>query len=312
MSESTRESRHDAPGYAPDQVTLGEPSHAAHVTPASRGLQTILVGLDGSPEADAAVELSLRWARATGARLVGLGIVDEPTIRQREAVPMGAYHFKHERDQRLIEDARQRVEGFLEAFATRCAAADLPCSLLEKVGLPYEAIVRTAQSHDLVVLPRRSHFHFETERGADDTVDRVLHQSPRPVVAVPRLGGSGPVVVAYDGGVHAARALQAFQLSGVEAGADVLVVSVDEDEAVAAERAEPALAFLISHGVPARRATVASPGPAAAAILRVARERDARLLVAGLRDRRRLTELFFGSVTQALLQGADAPVFLYG
>jgi nucleotide-binding universal stress UspA family protein len=31
-----------------------------------------------------------------------------------------------------------------------------------------------------------------------------------------------------------------------------------------------------------------------------------------MRDRRRLTEIFFGSVTQALLKGAQVPVFLYG
>lgn len=120
------------------------------------GLRTILVGLDGSPEGEAAVELSLRWAKATGARLVGLGVVDEPTIRRPEPVPMGAGYFKHERDERLLKDARRRVEEFLDDFASRCAENDVPCELLEKVGVPHEQIVVTGQSHDLVVLPRQS------------------------------------------------------------------------------------------------------------------------------------------------------------
>ena len=277
------------------------------------GLRTILIGLDGSPEGEAAVQLSLRWAKATGARLVGLGIVDEPTIRRAEPVPMGAGYFKHERDERLLADARHRVEEILDQFASRCVEHDVPCELLEKVGLPHEQIVVTGQSHDLVVLPRQSHFHFETERGADDTVQMVLRHSARPVVTVPRrLGGSGPVVVASDGGAHAARALQAFQALGIESAAEVLVVTVHEDAAEAVERAERAVAFLASHGIPALRKVVATHGPIAPAILRVVEDVDARLLVAGMRDRRRLTEIFFGSVTQALLKGAQVPVFLYG
>lgn len=277
-------------------------------------MQTVLVGLDGSPEADAAVELSLRWARAIGAKLVGLGIVDEPAIRdRREAVPMGAYHFKHQRDERLLEDARRHVEQLLRQFARRCADQDVPCTVLEKIGVPQDQIVLAAQSHDLVVLPRRGHFHFGTEGGRDDTVEKVLQQSARPVVIVPqRPGGSGPVVVAYDGGVHAARALQAFQASGLESGAEVLVVSVHEDETLAAQHAEPAVAFLISHGIPTHRATVATRAPAASAILQLVQQKDARLLIAGLRDRRRLTEIFFGSITQTLLREAQVPVFLYG
>jgi nucleotide-binding universal stress UspA family protein len=313
MSDVTYDTRPDQPGTTHVQRP-GESLRADHAPVKSAGVQTILVGLDGSPEAGPAVELSLRWARAIGARVVGLGIVDEPTIRRRrEAVPMGAYHFKHQRDERLLEEARRRVEQLLQRFAQRCAEQDIACTALEKIGVPQDQIGLAAQAHDLVVLPRRGHFHFGAEREGDDTVERVLQQSARPVVSVPqRLGGSGPVVVAYDGGIHAARALQAFQASGLESGAEVLVVSVHEDETQAAQRAEPAVAFLISHGIPAHRATVATRAPGASAILRLVQEKDARLLVAGLRDRRRLTEILFGSMTQTLLRAAQVPVFLYG
>jgi nucleotide-binding universal stress UspA family protein len=55
---------------------------------------------------------------------------------------------------------------------------------------------------------------------------------------------------------------------------------------------------------------VVTSTPAAPAILRVAQDVDARLLVAGMHDRRRLTQLFTGSTTEALLQGAQVPLFL--
>ena len=39
-------------------------------------------------EADAATELGIDWSRRTGAELVGMGVVDEPTICRPE--PTGA------------------------------------------------------------------------------------------------------------------------------------------------------------------------------------------------------------------------------
>lgn len=275
-------------------------------------LRTILVGLDGSPEGQMAVELGLRWARATGAGLVGLGIVDEPTIRRAEPVPLGAGSFKRERDDKRVEDARRRIEELLQDFARRCGEQDVASAVVERVGLPHEQIALEEERHDLVVLPRRSHFHLETERGPDDTVERVLRNSSRPVVTVPgQRWGSGPVVVAYHGGVHAARALQAFQALGIESEAEVVVISVHRDEAEAVERADGAMAFLASHGVLARRTTVADRGSAATSILRAADEMDARMLVAGRGGSHRVAELFSGSVTRTLLCDARMPVFLY-
>jgi hypothetical protein len=76
MNDVTHDTRSDQPGTIRVQ-SPGESFRSDHGPVRSTGVQTVLVGLDGSPEADAAVELSLRWARAIGARLVGLGIVDE-------------------------------------------------------------------------------------------------------------------------------------------------------------------------------------------------------------------------------------------
>jgi nucleotide-binding universal stress UspA family protein len=44
-------------------------------------LKSVLIGLDGSDYSTAAVELGIRWAKQFDALLVGLGIIDEPTIR---------------------------------------------------------------------------------------------------------------------------------------------------------------------------------------------------------------------------------------
>ena len=51
-------------------------------------LKGILVGLDGSPFSESAVELGIRWAKRHDALLVGLGIIDEPTICGPKPVPV--------------------------------------------------------------------------------------------------------------------------------------------------------------------------------------------------------------------------------
>jgi len=80
-------------------------------------LRSMLIGLDGSVCGDAAVELAIRWAQRFDALVAGLGVVDEPAICKCECVPIGAGHFKAERDQHLLAKTRRRVKGFLEEFA---------------------------------------------------------------------------------------------------------------------------------------------------------------------------------------------------
>ena len=52
-------------------------------------LRSILVGVDGSEYSTAAVELGIQWVQRSGAVLVGLGIIDAPTISRPEPIPLG-------------------------------------------------------------------------------------------------------------------------------------------------------------------------------------------------------------------------------
>jgi nucleotide-binding universal stress UspA family protein len=274
--------------------------------------RTILVGLDGSPYSASAMEVGIRWARRASALLVGLGIIDEPTIRQPLAVPPGAMSFKVHRDQKLLADATRKVEQYLEQFALRCAEAGVSCKLLEDVGLPGDQILLEAQRYDVILLGRESHFHFETQAIADETLASVVKHSPRPVVAVPENPAEGTsVVVAYDGSLQAARALQAFQGIGWDGSQDVHVVCVHDDRLEAARCADRAVEFLESHAIKAFPHPLSTATPPADAILDQAEMVGAGLIVMGAYGRSPLKEFFFGSVTRALLQESPVPLFLY-
>ena len=145
-------------------------------------LKSILIGLDGSPSSEAAVELGIQWAKPFKALLVGLGIVDEATIRTPEAEPIGGGYYKYERDEELVKETRRKIQQFLEQFGTRCADADISFNLLQNSGMPYEEILRESQRYDLVLFGHETHFRFGTVDRPDETLWNVLKRGPRPVV----------------------------------------------------------------------------------------------------------------------------------
>jgi nucleotide-binding universal stress UspA family protein len=275
-------------------------------------LKSILVGLDGSPHSQVAVELGIRWAKRFDAFLVGLGIIDEPGICGPEAVPLGAGAYKVERDQVRLAEARRRVEGFLEAFTLRCAEAQVPLKLLEDTGQPSVQVLLEAQRFDLILLGRRTYFHFQTQEGPDETLFEVVKHSPRPVVAVPDSFREGTgVLVAYDGSLQAARTLQAFQSSGLGEGTEIHVLTVGKDHTEAARHADRAAEFLRFHDLKVTTHPVASSDFPGNAILQYCWQLDPGLLVMGAYGQPRWREFLFGSVTRALLKQTPVPLFLW-
>jgi len=275
-------------------------------------MKSILVGLDGSPYSERAVEFGIRWARKFDALLVGLGIIDEPTIRMPEAMPIGASYFKASRDEAKLADARRRVDQFLERFSIRCAEAGVSSKVLEDVGHPAQQIVTESQRFDVILLGRQTYFQFETQEGVDNTIKEVLKSSPRPVVTVPAVLKPGQcVLAAYDGSLQASRSLQLFQALEAHEGMDVHVLSVADNHVEAARHADRAAEFLRFHDVKAHTHAVASGQPPAKVILEYVHKLSPGLLVMGAYGKSTWREFFFGTVTKVILKDNPVPVFLY-
>jgi nucleotide-binding universal stress UspA family protein len=275
-------------------------------------LRSMLVSLDGSSYSQRAVELGIDWARQTSALLVGLGTIDQPTITRGEAAPIGGSYFKHQKDDARLADARRQVEQFLARFTLCCAEAQVPCKVLEDVGLPTEQILLEAQRYDLILLGQQTYCQFETQQGPDHTLQDVVRNSPRPVVVVPLKPVSGKAtLIAYDGSLQAARALHAFRSVELPAAGPVHVVSVHTDGKEAARQADRAAEFLRFHDIDAQRQAIATKQAPTEVLLDQIRQLDAGLLVMGAYGQSTLREFFFGSVTTSLLKASGVPLFLY-
>jgi nucleotide-binding universal stress UspA family protein len=274
-------------------------------------LRSVLVALDGSAHSETATALAIDWAKRYGARLLGLGVVDEPSIRGGEPVPLGAGVYKHARDEARLVDAHRRVVDFLADFRARSELAGVAVEVLEDIGDPAVRILREAQRCDVVILARETHFHFETQDQPDETLARVLRGSLRPVVIVPRELPEGQgVVVAYGGGREAARTLQTFQLLGLAAGEAIEVVSIHRDGFEAETLAHLAGEYLTAHWAPHRLHAIASAAPPAEVLLEEVRHARPRLLVMGAHGYHPLRDLFATSVTRAVLRACPVPAFI--
>ncbi len=276
-------------------------------------IRSVLIGLDGSSASLSAVELGIEWARRGEMLVVGMGIIDEPTISAAAPVMIGGAPYAdpiifRER----MADARRQVGQFLERFSLRCAEAGVSSKVLENVGLPCEQIALEAQRYDLIMLGATTHFHFEISEGHDDTLKKVLKGSPRPVVVVPEKWDSRrSVVVAYDGSLQSARALQAFCESGLYRSARVHVVCVHPNIKDALQTAERAIDFLRHHDVYATPHGLATNTAPADVLMEQLPRLDAALLVMGAYGKSTFREFFLGSTTRSLLQEAKVPLFLY-
>ncbi len=277
-------------------------------------LKSLLIGLDGSDGCWSAMELGLLWAKRFDALAVGVGVVDEPGILASGAVLLEGSHHWHASDAAapLLSNSRHRVEQALEQFTRRCVEAGVTCRTLEEIGTPYARIIGEAQNFDLVLLGRETHFSYGYEGEPDETLGKVLRDSPRPVVAVPKtIGKDEAVVIAYDGSLQASRALYAFEASGLGCRQKVHVVSVASDHQVAARLTDRAVEFLRYHGIKATPHAMDTSVPTSRAILNKVRHLEAGLLVMGAYGQPILREFFLGSVTRSVLEESLVPVFCY-
>jgi nucleotide-binding universal stress UspA family protein len=275
-------------------------------------LKSILIGLDDSASTERATELALDLARSHGATLVGLAVIDEPDIKAGAAMGIGGSSYKHDRDEALIQDARQRAGECERRFLERCRTSHAAARVLEVTGRPPETILAELENHDLAVLGRDANFRFETEATDTRTWDLVMHRASKPVIVVPDQERSlkGAAILAYDGSLAAARALRSFAASGLAQGRDLHVITVNDSGAVAWELATQAVETLKGLGFDAEVHNVVSILPIADALLEVAQKLDATLIVMGAFAHSRLRMLFRGSVTQQLVERTTISLFL--
>lgn len=133
----------------------------------------IMVGYDGSKQADKAVEVALSLARAMDSKVLVFAVArpPEPAIM----VELDA----------MLEDAREHYEASFKTISKAAEQFEVELETAIAVGHPVQQIVHRAETDhvDLIVLGRRGMSRFE-KMIVGSTSEKVLRYANCPVMVV--------------------------------------------------------------------------------------------------------------------------------
>jgi len=275
-------------------------------------LKQVLLGLDDTPASLRAKEIALSLAKLHGAGLTAMTVVDAARIAPPEPVPMGAEAYKQHKDAVLVGRTREQLSELARRLIYECKAVRVNCDVAVREGDAIDALTEASELHDLIVIGRDAAFHAPQDGKVSEIVERLLRQSARPLIVSPgEKQGGDHVLVAYDGSVPAMRALQMFCLLGIAGKSEITVVTVNAQRPAAEAISGRAVHHLASHGLTGRARVVDGASDPTNAIVEIAAELDARLIVMGTYGRRGWREFLLGSTADRLVSESKSPLFIH-
>lgn len=197
----------------------------------------------------------------------------------------------------------------IEAISER--PADGPSAqFVEKQGNREEVLLMYGRLFDLIVVSKLK----EDEDGSHRLmINTALRETGRPVLlmeeTVNEMIGQ-KIALAWNGSVESSRAIS-YSLPLLRNAESVTLISAidDLDEEV---HSEDAVRYLALHGISAKSCEItgSSGKSTAESLLAQATKCEADLLVMGAYTRSRLRRLFFGAVTEEILESCPIPVLL--
>jgi nucleotide-binding universal stress UspA family protein len=268
--------------------------------------KTIIVHAEDSPAMEARLRAAPLLANAHGAHLVGVATTGMSwaawSMLTSSMAGMPGEEFEVLRAQ-----GRKCLERFSER-ARQLGVASIEGRLVEDEN--GNALLLHSRYADLVVVGQNG-AGASTVRGLPQYL--ALH-GPRPVLAVPASYAGEPItdsiVVGWDGSVAALRAIGgALPLLAGARSVRLALVSPEREPGLHGEEpgADMAL-YLARHGVPVEVVVERTEQPAGEALLRLAHDHGAGLLVSGAFGHSRYREIVLGGVTRILLERAGLPV----
>lgn len=274
------------------------------------GFSKILLGLDGSPYAQAAIEYACQLALAHNAAITGVAIIDLPGIQSSSGpVPLGGTHYDVQLEDQQLKEAEEKAKGILDDFARICEERQINVVLHADTGRPFSEIIEESKFHDFIVMGKRTFFEY-TANETYGTLERVLKNGLAPVFAVPNsVRKIEKVLVAYDNSAPASKAVHMFLLLGIWNACDITLLTVNNDAEAGQALLENLAGFFESYGI--KPNLVTQSGHPDTVVKSYIAENDIDMLVMGSYGRKTVREFFVGSVTQHLIQETTIPLFLY-
>jgi len=275
-------------------------------------IKSLLVAVDSSAHARAALEHAVELAKVYQARLTGLYVLD---VRYLEMPPYIDYSYAFEAVPPIMapvdvmEKFKIKSERILNDVRDYAEKAGLQVEVRTEEGVPGQVVSDIGDTHDLVVLGKRGE-HAKWGRDLlGSTAEAVARRSASPVLLTEEtVRPIKKALVLYDGSHPAKRCLKFACDLGVHAGLGIKVLTVDDDEQRGWETAEEAKAYVEPLDVAATYSVL--PGKPAKATAASLEEEPADLVTVGMRGHSSLRYLFLGRTAELVMRSIDLPVLM--
>jgi nucleotide-binding universal stress UspA family protein len=267
-------------------------------------IRSILVHVDAGPQVRARLELAAALGRAHGADVTALYAVTPVFVEMAFDSVMGAP------PKELLDVDESRLSVARELVATVSAASGVPIEWREAREGPEYTTIAHALCADLLLLGQHDRSNRHTGV-LPDFAPWVVTGSGKPAIVVPYIGARaasfGNVLVAWKTTREAGRALGAAIPLLQRARSVNLAVAPD----TSAAQKELLQGYLRKHGVQSTLHSLAggesSPGEA---ILSLAADVGADLIVMGCYGHSRAREFVLGGATRTVLDSMTVPVLM--
>lgn len=274
---------------------------------------SILIPLDTSPYSEKGLKLGSELAAKLNTKLFGLAIVDEPTITEPQAKPLGASGFSGSAKEAVLKEAFDSAETLKSMFEKTNAGKKVSGEFIRRSGNPAEEILSESIQHDLLILGKKTYFKYATQREECETFETLTKNSPRPFVLIDdefETINFKEAVISTDGSHLSLKSIQMFVLTGLAQLYDKLtVISTSQDLPVAEKNVNTVLEYLKKHKLQAVGKPIKISDTAWEPVISYCKEYSIPMLVMGVYGTGGFKEFFMGSFTSSILEKSQTPIF---
>ncbi|CAN7251182.1 universal stress protein [Phenylobacterium sp. LjRoot225] len=277
-------------------------------------LADMLLQIDAYPDVtpNASIDQAVEFARLVGGGLAALAVAVDLPVKSNRLADYLVGLTKLEKDEEAKSLAAAR--GAIDHFTVQAKTADVfTAAVVEKAALYRvpELVAKRARTRDFCIVPLGGRFDGQAEVAVTAIFD-----SGRPVLVYKgerqnfTRGALEEVVVAWDGGRSAARALaDALPILQRAKAVRLLTIAGEKPDLPRCGGAD-AVRHLRSYGIEAAADRVAGEGhPISTTLGGYLDDRCPDLLVMGAYGHSRLREFILGGATEFAVQNAPVPIF---
>jgi len=275
-------------------------------------IKSILVPVDASAYARAALEHGVELAKLYGARVTGLYVLD---IRYLEMPPSLDYSYTFEAvpptvvPPDVMEKFKVKSERILSDFAREVEKAGLPVETRVEEGVPGQVIADMGNVHDLVVMGKRGEYAKWGRDLLGATAESVARRSGTPVLLVEEKARPvGRALILFDGSHSANRSLKMAADLAERVPVELRVLTVDDDADRGRSTLGEARSYLEPLGLKATYSVL--PGRVAKSVAFSLAEEPADLVMLGMRGHSPLRHFILGRTTEQVMRSVGLPVLL--